>query len=114
MSDFLDETKAEIEARIAELEPVVQEHGRLRAALAALNGAAAAPSNGVAATPRGRPRGSGKRAEQALAAVAAAPGSTTSQVADALGIGPNYLYRLLPSLEEAGKVTKRGTGWHIA
>ena len=29
-----------------------------------------------------------------------------------MGIKQNYLYRVLPILEEEGKVTKQGRGWH--
>lgn len=39
MSDFLDQKKQEIQARIAELEPLVQEYRRLLAAQEALEGA---------------------------------------------------------------------------
>jgi hypothetical protein len=29
-----------------------------------------------------------------------------------MGIQQNYLYRVLPSLQEEGKVEKKGRGWH--
>jgi hypothetical protein len=29
-----------------------------------------------------------------------------------MGIKQNYLYRVLPPLEQDGKVEKRGRGWH--
>jgi hypothetical protein len=29
-----------------------------------------------------------------------------------MGIKQNYLYRVLPILEEEGKVRKEGRGWH--
>ena len=38
MSDFLDQKKQEIQQRIAELEPLVKEYERLRAAQEALEG----------------------------------------------------------------------------
>jgi len=61
---------------------------------------------------RGRPKGSGKRQAQAVKIVTAAPGIRTSEVAKKMGIGPNYLYRLLPELEHENLIAKRGSGWY--
>ena len=61
---------------------------------------------------RGRPRGSGKRAQDALERIAARPGVTAAELAKAMGIKPNYLYRVLPGLEKEGKITKQGKGYH--
>ena len=61
---------------------------------------------------RGRPRGSGTRAIQALELVKARPGITIPELAEAMGIKQNYLYRVMPGLAEEGKVTKSGRGWH--
>jgi len=61
---------------------------------------------------RGRPKGSGKRQAQAVKIISSAPGIRTSEVAKKMGIGPNYLYRLLPDLEKDGEISKRGTGWY--
>jgi len=63
---------------------------------------------------RGRPKGSGKRQAQAVKIVTAAPGIRTSEVAKKMGIGPNYLYRLLPELASENLVVKRGAGWYPA
>ena len=63
---------------------------------------------------RGRPKGTGKRQAQAVKIVTAAPGIRTSEVAKKMGIGPNYLYRLLPELAEENLVVKRGSGWYPA
>jgi hypothetical protein len=120
MADFLDEKVKEIEARLKELRPLVDEYNRLEAALGAFTGTTttkAAPtrrrrsasSNGR----RGRPRGSGTRAAQALALVGERPGITIPELADAMGIKQNYLYRVMPGLAEEGKVTKSGRGWHL-
>ena len=76
----------------------------------AATGAAAAAGTGR----RGRPRGSGKRALQAQELVNAQPGITIPELADAMGIQANYLYRVMPSLQKEGKVKKRGKGWHPA
>ena len=63
---------------------------------------------------RGRPRGSGNRAKQALELVRARPGITISEMADAMGIKANYLYRVMPTLQKEGKVKKRDKGWYPA
>ena len=63
---------------------------------------------------RGRPRGSGTRAKQALELVRARPGITIRELADSMGIHANYLYRVMPILESEGQVVKRDRGWHLA
>jgi hypothetical protein len=125
MADFLDEKRKEIDARMRELRPMVDEYNRLEEAASALSGlggtqrAAAAtrrrPSGGGGGNRRrGRPRGSGNRAKQALELVRAQPGITISQMASAMKIQPNYLYRVMPTLESEGQVVKRDKGWHPA
>ena len=123
MTDFLDEKRKEIDARLKELKPMVDEYNRLEKAAAALSGVrrhheqprlrpagAARRSSGTGK--RGRPRGSGKRALQAQELVNAQPGITIPELADAMNIQANYLYRVMPTLQSEGKVTKRGKGWH--
>ncbi|HEV3228946.1 MAG TPA: hypothetical protein VGY97_05690 [Solirubrobacteraceae bacterium] len=61
---------------------------------------------------RGRPRGSGTRAAQALELVKSQPGITIPELAKRMGIKQNYLYRVLPGLQSDGKVRKQGRGWH--
>ena len=63
---------------------------------------------------RGRPRGSGNRAKQALELVRTRPGITIAEMADAMGIKANYLYRVMPTLDSEGQVVKRYKGWHPA
>lgn len=63
---------------------------------------------------RGRPRGSGPRSKQAVELVRAKPGITVSELADAMKIAPNYLYRVMPNLQKEGLVRKRGKGYHPA
>jgi hypothetical protein len=62
--------------------------------------------------PAGRRKGSGTRAAQALSFVQGQPGITIPELAAKMGIKQNYLYRVLPGLEQEGKVNKRGRGWH--
>ena len=151
MTDFLDEKRQEINERLSELRPLVEEFHRLEAAAAALEGvggngvaaapvspapapapaaaprrgpgrprrsAAAAPSAAGASapsTPRrraGRRKGSGTRSAQALTFVQEQPGITIPELAARMGIKQNYLYRVLPGLEQENKVQKQGRGWH--
>jgi|SRR3954451_6706328 len=141
MTDFLEEKKREISARLKELKPLVDEYHRLEAAAAALDGvgdAASAPSGstrgasasrrgrgggtraasgagsggGSGTGRRGRPRGSGTRSKQALELVRARPGISIPEMAQEMGIQQNYLYRVLPSLQKDGLVRKDGRGWH--
>jgi len=128
MADFLEEKKREIEARLKELRPLVEEFHRLEAAAQALDGvgasAPAAPrrsrrakSSGGAAKSggtgrRGRPRGTGTRSKEALAIVRKQPGITIPELAAAMKIKQNYLYRVLPGLAQDGLVSKQGRGWH--
>jgi len=127
--DFLEEKRKEISARLKELRPLVEEYHRLEAAEQALSGVgtpspraaspAAAPRRARKARAkssgtgrRGRPKGSGTRAIQALELVKARPGITIPELAESMGIKQNYLYRVMPGLADEGKVTKSGRGWH--
>jgi hypothetical protein len=150
VTDFLDEKRQEINQRLSELRPLIDEFHRLEAAAAALEGVggngvaaapaapaarvsatpapakrrgpgrprravAAAPSSTATAAPRrraGRRKGSGTRSAQALNFVKEQPGITIPELAARMGIKQNYLYRVLPSLEQEGKVAKQGRGWH--
>ncbi len=140
MSDFLDVKRREINDRLKELRPLVDEYNQLESAAAALatvgggNGATKAPATARATTAAattttatkpaarkrtrtparrpGRRRGSGTRAVQALTLVQANPGIAIPDLADKMGIKQNYLYRVLPGLEQDGKVKREGRGWH--
>jgi hypothetical protein len=67
---------------------------------------------GAAKRRAGRRKGSGTRAAEALALVKGQPGITIPELAAKMGIKQNYLYRVLPNLEQEKKVTKQGRGWH--
>jgi hypothetical protein len=130
MADFLDEKRREIDARLRELRPLVDEFNRLEKASSALAGVggttrAATSTNrrrrttsrsggGGGGSRRGRPRGSGNRAKQALELVRTRPGISISEMAASMKIKPNYLYRVMPTLESEGQVVKRDKGWHPA
>jgi hypothetical protein len=124
MADFLDEKRKEIDARLRELRPLVDEYNRLEKASAALSRVGAGGrtvatprrrgSGAAGATRRGRPQGSGNRAKQALELVRTRPGITIAEMASAMKIQPNYLYRVMPTLESEGQVVKRDNGWRPA
>jgi predicted Rossmann fold nucleotide-binding protein DprA/Smf involved in DNA uptake len=119
VADFLDAKVREIEERLQELQPLVEEYRRLEAASAVLGGVAEAPPTRAvrAANGRGRPRGrrgANTRATQTVELVRAHPGVTIPELASHMGIKPNYLYRILPQLEEEGKVKRKDKGWHPA
>lgn len=135
MTDFLDQKRSEIRERLKELKPLVDEFHRLDAAERALSGVGATPtaapaqrsrrasSNGSASDGHGngngrrrgggRPKGSGTRGTQALELVRSRPGITIPELAEAMEIQQNYLYRVMPDLAEQGLVTKSGRGWHV-
>jgi hypothetical protein len=152
VTDFLDEKRQEITARLKELKPLVDEHSRLEAAakaLAGVIGSAASDASAVvtrrrgpgrprgsstrkkaakapaAAAPKatrkpgrpakrraGRRKGSGTRAAEARSFVQGQPGITIPELAAKMGIKQNYLYRVLPGLEQENKVEKKGRGWY--
>jgi len=126
MAGFIDAAVQDIDNRLKELK---EEEGRLLAARAALAGGGASPARrGPGRPPRsaststtgtrrrpGRPRGrrgGNTRAAQALELVRDKPGITIPEIASAMKIEPNYLYRVMPKLTSDGLVTRDGQGWH--
>lgn len=123
----------------ASLDSIRQEQARLTVAenalVAALNGNVDSPAPAPVASPpaaaaapaataskpakskRGRPagkQGGNTRAAQALALVTSNPGIAIPAIAEAMGIEPNYLYRVMPKLVSEGKVRNENGGWHPA
>jgi hypothetical protein len=129
VADFLDAKVREIEERLQELRPLMEEFHRLEAASAALNGVSAVGATTTRRRPspspatngtgrRGRPRGGrsgdNTRAAQTVELVRTQPGITIPELASHMGIKPNYLYRVLPQLADEGRVRREGKGWHPA
>jgi hypothetical protein len=123
MAGFVDSTVKDIDSRLQELK---EEVTRLEAARAALVGTRRGPgrppgsrtstrrsSGRRPGRPRGR-RGGNTRANQALELVRSQPGVTIPQIAEALKIEPNYLYRVMPKLVADGQVKRDGQAWHPA
>jgi hypothetical protein len=136
MPESLDVIRKQVRDRMNELAPLVEEFRQLEQASAALDGGAASAQtpragggrrgrgggsgqaragagNGSEAPRRGRKPGSGTRAGEALKLVEDRPGITIPELAEAMGIKQNYLYRVMPTLAGEGKVVKSGRGWHL-
>jgi hypothetical protein len=129
MPEFVDSAVKDIDVRLRELHDEVS---RLQAARAALTGASRRPGRPAKSTtarparrrsrrpravqPASAParRGGNTRANQALELVRSRPGITIPQIAKAIKIHPNYLYRVLPRLASEGHVKRDGQGWHPA
>ncbi len=124
MTEFLDSTVKDIDRRLSDLK---QEVAKLEAARSALVGGRRGPgrprstnstgrSRGASTTRRTRRtrgrRGGSTRANQALELVRNSPGITIPQIAKEMGIEPNYLYRVLPRLQQEGQIKRDGQGWH--
>jgi hypothetical protein len=123
MAEFVDSTVKEIDNRLQELK---EEVSRLEAARSALVGTrrrpGRPPGTGTPVATRrrtgrrpGRPRGrrgGATRANQALELVRNQPGITIPQIAEALKIEPNYLYRVMPKLVSDGQIRRDDQGWH--
>jgi hypothetical protein len=126
MAGFIDAAVQDIDNRLKELK---EEEARLLAARSALAGSGSArrgpgrpprtasasttPSRRRPGRPRGR-RGGNTRSAQALELVRSQPGITIPEIATAMKIEPNYLYRVMPKLTSDGLVTRDGQGWHPA
>jgi hypothetical protein len=83
-----------------------------KTAVAAPKAAAKKPGRPAGKRRAGRRKGSGTRAAEALSFVQGQPGITIPELAAKMGIKQNYLYRVLPGLEQENKVAKQGRGWH--
>lgn len=108
----------DLESRMTELRPQVTEYNALndmRSRVLGLDQHAPAP----ATRSRGRRRSSGGGGETAadgfLRVVSEHPeGVTVSEVAKALEVQPNYLYRVAANLTEEGKTEKKDNKYFLA
>ena len=130
MPAFVDTTVKDIDARLRELQDEVsrleaarsaltgggRRSGRPRGASPGTSGASARTGRRTSARRPVRPnrRGGNTRANQTLELVRNTPGITIPEIAKAMKIEPNYLYRVLPRLESNGQVKRDGQGWHPA
>lgn len=128
MPDVLDDARALIESRLAE---IAAEAGRLERAVARLGEGSVRPRRGVgrpakpdasAPTPS-RPKRSpgkrrapkrakrGQRQEELLAAIKKMSGASPAELADAIAISQSQAYGLIRKAEAAGKIGKKGQGF---
>ena len=119
MTDTADRILDDLRRRRDELRPLVDELERIERAIEALE-RAGGPNGGATAAPtgtrrrRGRPRkGEPNRTDQFLALVQNGATSIPA-AAKALGIGPNYLYRIAGTLEGEGTIRKEGREYVMA
>jgi hypothetical protein len=115
-ADHVDSVVKDIEDRLEEIEPLVEEYERLMGALRLLRGDSALRGAGGKRRPTGRkpgrPRGSGHRGGEALKALRKQPGMTVAEIAAEIGTHRNYLFRVLPTLAEQGLLVKQGPRWY--
>ena len=117
----VDEAANLLRDRITELD---SERARLERALASLTDGRegkrgpgrprGSASESAATGKRRRSRRGGTRAEHALKVIAENPGVSAGEIADKLGMKPNYMYRVLTELQADGKVRKDGRSYHPA
>jgi sugar-specific transcriptional regulator TrmB len=119
--NVLDEARQLIERRLQDLD---EERKRLERALAELGGKATRrgpgrPKGSGSSKPAARPtrrrrrkRRGGTRADQAVKLIEQQPGISASDVAKAMKIKPNYLYRVLSDLEKERRVKKDGRQYY--
>jgi hypothetical protein len=116
MSDLatsVTDIRAQVEGRLKELEPLVQEYEELRRIAAAIDGdVRASPRRELRPSGPGRP-GNSARADEAERLIAGSPGISVAELAETMGIGPTYLYRLLPRMEREGRLRKEGRGYFV-
>jgi sugar-specific transcriptional regulator TrmB len=125
--NVLDEARQLVESRLRDLD---EERKRLERALAELGGTVKSVTRRGPGRPKGstnratasrtsgprrrRKRRGGTRADQAVKLIEGQPGISASDVAKALKIKPNYLYRVLGDLEKEGRVKKDGRQYYPA
>jgi len=127
MADLVGQIQRDIEKRLQELRPLIEEKERLEAVLAALtNGSSAAPSAPrVRATPTTTPRaagrapyaaGKGRRAPRGanrdaiLSVVRERPGVSAAEVAEITKIAKPTVHTTISQLKRKGILEPEGSG----
>lgn len=107
---------ADIDARLAELAPLIEEHAKLTAARVELTRDGIAPARPARRTAAGSARAARRRAPRGanrgaiLAYVAENPGATIAQIAEATGIAKPTLYTTVSGLKKRGELIASGRG----
>jgi hypothetical protein len=120
MADLLDSVRKQIDARLRELRPIVEEAATLEAALAALDGSdhmvgasqPARPSRGRRTRRPGRPSRGWTRV-QLVDHLRDNPGSTAGDVAKSLGLKRTSVATRLPQLVKSGDLVKAARGYSV-
>jgi hypothetical protein len=111
VSNTVDQARTLLERRLRELD---DERRQVQAALAGLGKSTRRSSGRPRRTSRRRRRGR-TRADQAVKIISDNPGIKVSELGKKMKLNhPNYLYRVLPSLEKEGRVKRRGQGYHAS
>ena len=120
MTDLVDTIRHQIDARLAELRPLVQEASDLQRAVDALSGAPATAQGGgkVGRSARllvkpPRRRASGHRRSAVIEYVRANPGATARNVAEALRLNRNSVSTQLSQLAKNGHLVKAARGYSV-
>ena len=134
-NDFLTRQRDHIRKRLDEIRPLYEEYLTLEKAHEALEqveepirravgrrrGPGRPPKRRGPGRPPGRRRSTAKRtraggtrADAAVKVIGANPGITIPELAQKLGIRPNYLYRVTAQLQKERKIRKRGRGFHAS
>jgi len=108
MSATTEKVRELLSSRLTELD---EEKVRVERAIEALGRNGSAPAPARRPRKRRRRRRGGGRREQAVELIGAKPGITASDIARAMKIKPNYLYRVLGDLEKEGRVKKDGRSY---
>jgi hypothetical protein len=120
MADLLDSVRKQIDARLRELRPIVEEAATLEAALAALDGSdhtagasqPAPPSRGHRTRRPGRPSRGWTRV-RLVDHLRDNPGSTAGDVAKSLGLKRTSVATRLPQLVKSGDLVKAARGYSV-
>jgi hypothetical protein len=121
--DLIGRTKRELRERIASLESALEELPRLKRALAALDGEAAAPAQRRSSSTRPDGRSSGRRRPRGanrnaiLAVIRERPGVSVGEVANVVareGVKKNVVYTTVNKLTKDGLVMKRDGALELA
>lgn len=122
VSDLLDRVRRELDERLTQLRPAAREFARLQLAVEALDRVTAAPA---AARPKARAAARGRRRARQRAApgqtqqrvveqLRSNPGSSSTAVAQALGISANAAAATISRLVKQGRVSRLETGGYAA
>jgi predicted Rossmann fold nucleotide-binding protein DprA/Smf involved in DNA uptake len=117
--DALERSVRELRAQLSQAEEALEKLGgkAIRRGPGRPKGSgrkATTTTGGTTAPRRRRKRRGGTRADQAVKLIEDQPGISASDVAKAMKIKPNYLYRVLGDLEKEGRVKKDGRRYHPA